>query len=60
MVSTAINRRLDGDGISVSEWDKSHDHVLNALLHRARIIEYRAIGVIPQWVKEVIDDLDIG
>ncbi|GAB4303829.1 MAG: hypothetical protein Fur0034_20170 [Desulfuromonadia bacterium] len=60
MVFATINRRVKGGSISVDEADRWHHHVVNTLMRRARIIDYRAIGAVPQWVHEVIDELDIG
>lgn len=59
MVFATINRMIKSGSISADDAERWHYHVLNALLHRARIIDYRAIGAVPQWVKDVIDELHI-
>ena len=60
MVFAKISRMVKNGTVSVADAERWHHHVLNALLSRAKIIDYRAIGAVPQWVKEVIDELDIS
>ncbi|BDV01664.1 hypothetical protein TDMWS_17490 [Thermodesulfomicrobium sp. WS] len=57
-VFSVVIERVAAGTVPRHEVEKYHFHIVNALLHRARVIEYRAIGPVPEWAMEVVDELD--
>jgi hypothetical protein len=59
-VYNAFIKKINRGEITVSEADKWHHHVTNAIASRDGLVSYRVIGKIPEWVKEVIRELRPG
>jgi hypothetical protein len=56
-VYSVFVRKIHRGEITVSEAERWHHHVMNALASIEGIVSYRVIGSIPTWVKEIIREL---
>jgi hypothetical protein len=59
-VRNVFMRKIGRGEITVSEAERWHHHVVNALASIDGLVSYRVIGSVPQWVKEVTHELRPG
>jgi hypothetical protein len=59
-VRQALLKKISKGKVQPKDAERWHNHVVNVLLAKAGLLQYRVIGTVPQWVREVIHELYPG